>query len=439
MAEAAADVRRRLLPAGATGVGSGLLVLGLSSYAYLALAGRALAPADFATLSVLYVLVYSVGIAFFLPLEQEVGRAVADRRTRGEGAGPVLRRASVLGLGIVGMLILLAAVGGPTVVGLLFDGSWLVLLALVVSWVALWAAHLSRGALAGHGRFKTYGAQLAVEGVVRVIGCAALAALSVDSTWPYGLLLGAATLVSVLVTVPRPQIFDRSGPPAAWREVLGSLGWLLVAALGSAVLVNGGPVAVELLAGPGDAAAAGALLAGLVLARLPLFIFGAVQASLLPNLAVLLAAGRKRDFNSGCTRLLLGITFVTFVATLTAGLLGPEAIGFFFGPQLTLTGGEMARLAAASGAYMAAVALSQPLIAMRCYARTVAGWAVGCAIFGLVMLLVDGLIGRVIAGYLWGSIGAAAAFVIMLASAVRGYRPPLRARQPLDNRPQGQL
>ena len=73
-------VRRLPLPAGVVGVGGGLVVLGVCSYAFLALAGRALSPADFATLSVLWALVYTVGPGLFLPLEQEVARALADRR-----------------------------------------------------------------------------------------------------------------------------------------------------------------------------------------------------------------------------------------------------------------------------------------------------------------------------------------------------------------------
>lgn len=144
-------------------------------------------------------------------------------------------------------------------------------------------AHLSRGALAGTGRFQRYGAQLALEGVVRVTACVAIVLLGVRNTGAYGLLLGGALIASVVLTVPRPRTLAAPGPSAPWGELSGSLGWLLASALASQALANAGPVAVRLLAGPGEQGAAGALLAGLVLARLPLFLFAAVQATLLPG------------------------------------------------------------------------------------------------------------------------------------------------------------
>ena len=82
--ERAEPVRR--LGGSALTVGAGLVVLGLSATVYLVLAARATGPAGFAGLAVLWTLVYTVGIGLFLPFEQEVARAVADRSARGEAA-----------------------------------------------------------------------------------------------------------------------------------------------------------------------------------------------------------------------------------------------------------------------------------------------------------------------------------------------------------------
>ena len=58
-------------------------------YGFLVVAARALGTARFAPLSVFWALLFVCGPGFFLPLEQETGRAIAARRVRGEGGRPV--------------------------------------------------------------------------------------------------------------------------------------------------------------------------------------------------------------------------------------------------------------------------------------------------------------------------------------------------------------
>ncbi len=418
-----AAMRRFALPAGVSGVSGGLLVLGLCSYAFLALAGRALSPADFATLSVLYALVYTVGPGLFLPLEQEVGRALAERRVRGEGGLPVLRKAAALGLALAAAVVVLAVALGRLAVDHLFAGSVAALLGLLLSCAGLWGAHLSRGALAGTGRFKRYGLQLAIEGIVRVLGCGSLFLVGVRGVGAYGFLLGGALIASVVLTVPRPRTLATDGPLAGWADLSGSLGWLLASALLSQALVNAGPVAVRLLAGPGEQAAAGALLAGLVLARLPLFLFAAVQASLLPGLASLLAAGRKREFVHGVLRLVGLVAALMAVSTVAAALLGHLAMSILFGPKLTLSGGTLAAVTLASGLYMVAVVLSQAHVALRGYGRSVVGWIFGLVVFLAVSVIGSGLVGRVVAGYLLGSLVAAIVLAGLLPGRLARHEP----------------
>lgn len=423
---------RNPLPQGALAVGSGLLVLGVSAYAFLAIAARALPAGTFATLSVLWVLVYTVGPGLFLPLEQEVGRALADRRARGLGGGPVLRRAATLGLGLVVALLLTALVAGPAVVAGLFSGSWLVLGALLLSFVGLWGAHLSRGALSGTGRFRRYGAQLAVEGCARVIGCGLLAVLAVRSAGGYGLVIGTALIVSVLVTVPAPRKLTGPGPDASWGELSGALGWLFAGALLAQLLVNAGPVAVKVLATPREEAAAGQLLAGLVLARLPLFLFAAVQAALLPRLAGLVGAGRHDEFLAGLRRLLVGVAGIAGLAAAAMAVVGPQALRLVFGAAFDLGGGALAELGVATGLYMVAIVLGNSLLALRQYARAAAGWAAGVAGFVLVVALGSSVLTRVEHGFLAGSLLAALTLAAFLPAALRSSRrePGRRAEPP---------
>src|SRR2546421_4256098 len=91
--------RSNPLPEGTLAVGAGLIVSGVTSYGFLAISARALGPERYAPLGVLWALTYVVCPGVFLPLEQEVGRALSSRRARGVGGGPLIHRAALAGGG----------------------------------------------------------------------------------------------------------------------------------------------------------------------------------------------------------------------------------------------------------------------------------------------------------------------------------------------------
>jgi len=411
------------LPRGAVPVGGGLMVLGLTSYAFLAVAARNLSPQSFATLSVLWVLVYTVGPGLFLPLEQEIGRALADRWARGMGSGPLLRRAALLGLVVLGILFAATMIAGPALIAHLFDGSGLLLGGLLLSLLGLWGAHCSRGAFAGSGNFARYGTQLAVEGGSRLIGCLVLAAAAVHSAGAYGLVVGGAFVVSVAATAPALRGLAAPGPDARWEELTGALGWLAAGSVLSQALVNAGPVAVKLLATGAQAAAAGQLLAGLVLARLPLFLFAAVQAALLPRLAALLAAGRTDLFRQGVRRLLLAVTLLAVGMTITMAALGPALLHLLFGNRFRLGAAELSLLSAATGLYLAAGVLGNALLALQRFRAAAGGWAIGIAVLVVVIATPASLFARVERGFLLGCAGAVIALAVLLRTALRSAGP----------------
>ena len=64
------------------------------------MADRPLTKAEYSPLSATWSLVFLIGPGLFLPLEQEISRALAERRTQGLGGAPVVRRAATLGVGL---------------------------------------------------------------------------------------------------------------------------------------------------------------------------------------------------------------------------------------------------------------------------------------------------------------------------------------------------
>jgi O-antigen/teichoic acid export membrane protein len=397
-------------------VGAGLILLALSASVFLVVAARATGPEQFAGLAVLWTLVYTVGIGLFLPFEQEVARAVADRATRGDGARPVVTRAAVAagGLFLVGTAML--APLSPWMVDTLFDGSWTLALALLLACLGLAAQYLQRGALSGSGAFGAYATQLGVEGVLRLTGCIALLAIGVGVPGPYALLLAAAPLLSV-VAVARPfaRVSLVPGPPASWRELSSNLGWLLAASLAAQGLANLATVAVKLLADAGERAAAGHFLAGFTVARLPLLVFAAVQAVLLPSLTRNLAEGAHGRFHRQLRLVLCVTAALGAIGVVGAFAIGPEVLRLLFGPEFDLQRTDLAALSLGTAIYMLALVLQPAVIALDRHRVNAVAWVAGLGVFLACLSVPLGTFARVELALVLGSltvVGALAAPVL---------------------------
>ena len=157
-----------------------------------------------------------------------------------------------------------------------------------------------------------------------------------------------------------------------WREVTPNLGWLLLGSVFAAGLVNAGPVAANILKADGEKELVTWFGYGVLLSRIPLFLFQAVQAALLPRLSRLAARNEIAEFRVGFRKLLVLVLSVGVAGTLGAWLVGPFVIEKVYGP--TLSGRTMAMLALGSAAYMVALALAQAVIALRGHALVALGW-----------------------------------------------------------------
>lgn len=408
------------MPEGTVPVGVGLVLLGVTAYIFFIVSARALGPERYAPLSVLWTLVFFAAPGFFFPIEQEVSRALSSRGAVGHGGAPVVRRAMVAGAVFAAALAAFClALRGP-IQQELFDGDATLFIALLCAFPAYAFTHITRGLLSGTGRFPAYGLVLGAEGVLRVIAALALAAMGVQVVGPYGLLVGLVPFASVSLALSRQRNLMEPGPAAPWSELSGALGWLLLGAVLSQGFVNASVPVVKVLASDGEAAIAGQFQAGLIISRVPLFLFQAVQASLLPKLAGLAASGRFADFRTGLRRLLVVVVVIGIAATAGAFAFGPFALQLLFGPEFDLLDRmDLGLLALASGAFMVAQALSQALIALNGHARVAAGWGVAVAVMAAFIALGDDLLLRVELGLVAGALVGAAATWALLAQRIR--------------------
>jgi O-antigen/teichoic acid export membrane protein len=415
------------LPEGTLPVAIGLMVAGLSSFAFFAVGEAALGSEEaFKPVVSMWFATFALAPGCFLPLEQELGRALASRRALGQGGRPVVMKVLTLGAILAGLITLLLLIGSPWLSNDYFGGDWVMVVALMIAIAAYAPTHLARGICSGSGRFQSYAIVLGADGLVRVLLCVALAVVGVSSVGAFGLAVAVAPLAGVLIVGWRRDLRTEPGPAASWQEVTPNLGWLLLGSLMAASLVNAGPIATNLLAADNEEAFVTRFGQGVILARIPLFLFQAVQAALLPRLARQAAAGEMDEFRSGFKRLMKLVLAVGVAGTVGAWFLGPFAADLLFGADLTQR--TLAVLAAGSAFYMLGLAIAQAVIALHGHAQVALGWTVGMVTFALSTWLIEGeVFRRVELGLLIGSASAMAVFAFALRTRLRSGAVPSEA------------
>lgn len=404
-------------------MGIGLFVSGITSYIFFKVGQEALGKEDFKPIVALWFTTFALVPGFFMPVEQELGRALAHRRALGLGGRPVLARMNFLAGGIAAVLVAFIVAGSVWLTDEMFEGYGIVTVALVVSLFVYAPFHLVRGIASGSGRFVAYGLTMGIDGAVRLGACIVLWLAGVDSPGPYALAVVLAPVAAVAVVALRGDTRTDEGPPAEFSEISGNLGWLLLGSAMGAALVNAGPLGVDVLAESSEAAKVTAFGNGVLLARVPLFLFQAVQAALLPRLARLAAKGDLEEFRDGLTLLLKVVAGVAAVGVVGTFAVGPAVLDFVYDGGLdrrTLT-----LLAVASGVYMLALAIAQAVIALRGHRLVALGWVSAVATFLLVTAVAsDDLYLRVESGLVAASAVAFAVFGVSLRSLMAEGRTP---------------
>ncbi|MFM8855881.1 MAG: lipopolysaccharide biosynthesis protein [Actinomycetota bacterium] len=407
------EATRTPLPEGTLAVGGGLLVAGLSSYAFFKVGQEALGKDDFKPIVALWFATFVLAPGFFLPLEQEMGRALAHRRALGQGGRPVVSRIVPLGVAIAGVIVAFLAGLNSFATKEFFEGYGLVTAALIVAFLSYAPTHLARGICSGQGRFAAYGLVMGADGFVRVAGAIIMWQAGVENVGAYALLVALSPLSGVFIVWLTGGLHTEPGPPAQWSEVTPNLGWLLLGSLMGAGLVNAGPIAIDIFADASESEKVTRFGNGVLLSRVPLFLFQAVQAALLPRLARLAAQGDLTEFKRGFRQLMIVVIGVGILGTFGSFALGPPVLDLVYDGGLdrrTLT-----LLALGSAIYMIALATAQAVIALHGHAVVGLGWLVGMVTFLLgAAFSADDLYLRVEIGLVGSSVAALCVFATAL-------------------------
>jgi O-antigen/teichoic acid export membrane protein len=407
------DAAKTNVPEGTYAVGAGLLIAGITAYGFQILANHRLEARPYAALNSLWAMVFVVTPGLFQPLEQEVARALAHRRARGIGGGPLVKRAAVLGGALALCALILAAAFGSPIVHTLFHGQGFLLAGLLAAIVCYFAAFITRGTLSGNGRFGAYGLMHGSEGTVRILACGLLFALNSHSAGMYGLALALPPAAAVLISLRGQKGLLTPGPTAPYTELSGALGLLLLSSVLAQTLSYAAFLAATVLAKGSQKDELAGFITGIFVARIPILLFQAVQAALLPKLAALAGAGRHDEFRTGMRRLLLLVIGLGVVGTVGGLTLGPTVGNKLF-QNWSLGGVDLGLLAAGSGAFILALTLNQGLIALSSYARAAIAWIVGITAFLVTLAVGNELFLRCELAFLIGSLASAAVMAFFL-------------------------
>jgi O-antigen/teichoic acid export membrane protein len=407
------------LPRGTVVIGGGLAINGITAYAFITIVARTLGPEAYNPIGLLWAIGFLLGPGLFQPLEQEVARIVASR---GSAAGtlPVVRRAAAIGLAISLVLVACSLLASRWLIDGLFDGEPLLLVGMLMLVIGFGAGHLARGLLAGTNRFGAYSRYLLGDGVSRLALVVVMVLIGVRSSGPFGIAHGLAPVLGILIALAPERRLFTDGEPVPWSELSRAMGSLLAASLATAFLLNVSPLAVQVLADDQQGDAAGIFLNALLIARIPLFFFQAVQASLLPRLSALAAAGRYDEMWHELRHLLALVVAAGGLAVVGFGLLGPFVVETAFGSGFAVSSRDMALLAVSSAGLMIALTFAQALIACRAQGRMALSWVAGVVAFPIAVSFGSDLFLRVELALIVSVVVSSVLMALMLERRLHG-------------------
>ena len=422
---------------GAAVLSVGIGVTGLITFGYFSLASHSLPEDEYGRITLLWSAVFITVSVLYRPVEQLLSRTIADRDARGVRGGEHLRVAATIQLALGALFAVVAlALRGP-IQDDLFGGSEALYWILIVTVLAYAASYFARGFLAGNHRFGLYGGLVLMEASSRCLFALAVAVGIAEGQDAVALGMAAAPIVSLAVVPwalgrrlrtanqadaardpgaaadrdpgaaadrdpraaaePDPQALDaaaREEPSAREPEFTLAHGSgfavsVLLIMLAEQTFLNAGPLLVEASEGARGAALAGFTFNVLLIARAPLQLFQAVQASILPHLTRMRASGETDPFRRSVNLTLAAIAAFAGCVALVMLAVGPFVMDLLFGGEFDYERGGLVLVSLGMGLYLAAATLNQALLAHGRAPQASAAWVACATAFALFLLLAD--------------------------------------------------
>ncbi len=375
---------------------TGLLTFLFFSVASHALGDSAVGQEQYGQIATMWAILFTAMCVFYRPVEQLLSRTIATAVARGE-AHPRLREPLLIQAGFAVVLVTAALLARETLEEQL--GSSTLFWILVAAGVAYGASYFARGFVAGHQWFALYGGLVLFESVARILF--PIAAVIGITTGQTAVALGivAAPLASLLVvpwairSATRKIGAQQASAPKAEPGGGGSHGTgaslrtgtsfavaVAMIQLGEQTLINAGTLLTA------DKAAAGLIFSALLVTRAPLQLFQAIQTTLLPHFATLVATGSPDEIGAAI-RKAVGL-IVAFAALVVVGLLalGGWVMPLVFAGQEPPVGG-LAIVAVGMGAHLIAGTLNQAALARGNAWAAAISWLAGGGLYAVWVIV----------------------------------------------------
>jgi O-antigen/teichoic acid export membrane protein len=393
--------------AGSAYVAGSFFVSGVLTYIFQGLSTRFLGEARYGDLIILWSTTFLVVQVLWIGITQTLGRYVSEREARGEDWRPVIVSARRLQISLLAAFLLVSLLASPFLVDGLFGGSWFITVAFLAAVAAYAPEYFRRGMFSGHRQFARLGALHVAESSSRALIAAILLIAGAGVVGP-ALAIVLAPLVGVLLVRPASgSPPDKEGEAFSAAGAFRFAGPVLACVAFAQLLMNGGPILVDLLGG--TRAQVGVFGAALILTRVPQYVLSPVIGALLPHASRILATEGPRAFERFVGRTLGIIALVGILMVGGTWLLGEWGMGLF-APDFDASRALLVGLAALAAFYILSDTLNQALFARGRGRLAALGWLAGLPVCGvsLALLRVD-ILERVSYSLALGTLAAAAA------------------------------
>jgi O-antigen/teichoic acid export membrane protein len=388
---------------------SGVGASALSTYVYLIVVAREVGPVEYASFSFFWAVIAILGTGVFIPIENETARRGVDAPVgahRGSLLTSAIGAATLCSAGL-SVILLLSWPG----VAEYFGDDVLLGLALIASCLAFSLQIPVKGVLSAQRQYRWYASVLGTDALVRIVVAVALLAAFDAGAGVLAFAIAVGTLASAAVG----RIGVRPSRSAGALALLRSAGVLIAGAAALQTLLGLPVIVARLLAPPGQEAIAGTLLAAILVARIPVFVFQSVEALVVPRIAERAYSGDMPQLRTMVRRVVLLVAALAATTTALWASIGPEIVALMFGDDYAVTHTTMALLGLGTGVFMLAVIASDITISLRGHREMATCWVVSLVVAALSVPLIPGFELQVTLPLVIGSAVAA----LLLARAAR--------------------
>lgn len=377
------------IPEGTIPIAMGMGIGAITSYIAVILINRTVGDQSYAGFGAFWSLIFVVGPGLFLPLEQEIARAVSHRAARKDGSKHFLQVAFSIALMIALTAALIFGAFSPIFINHVFHHNAKLQIGFIVGIISFAFLHCSRGIFSGNHRFKEYGASMAIEAVIRLMLVIALVTLGVKDVGNYGIAMGMTPLLAVLPFIWIIKKLNVEGSPASKRELGAALSFLITSSLLSQALAYSPLFLTNVIEGE-NGRTARFFTNAFFIARIPVIGFMAIAAALLPKLSAYHSRGEHKEFRTQFKKLFYLVIGLSILGTIAIATIGTPVGQILFGKEkFGLALSHFIVLGIGSCIFLLAQTLTSACIALQHYKAISAAYIAGFITLIVTCLIFD--------------------------------------------------